>query len=84
LRLQPLLPSPRRAGRQIVHDRRQILEAMVYVMQTDCGWSNLPSRFPPWKTVHDHYATWRKTGIWAHIWAGIPTPGPRPLEQLQL
>jgi len=53
-------------------------------MQTDCGWSNLPSRFPPWKTVHDHYATWRKTGIWAHIWAGIPTPGPRPLEQLQL
>lgn len=83
-RLEPLLPIPRRSGRQIVHDRRQILEAIVYVMQTDCGWSGLPSRFPPWKTVHDHYVTWRKAGIWDHIWDGIAPPGPRPLEQLQL
>lgn len=74
--LQPLLPPPRRSGRQIVHDRRQIREAMVYVMQTDCGWSHLPSGFPPWKTVHEQYVTWRKTGIWAQIWAGIAPPGP--------
>ena len=83
-RLEPLLPAQRRAGRQIVHDRRHILEAIVYVMHTDCGWSALPSRFPPWKTVHDHYVTWRKTGIWAQIWAGIRLPGARPLDQLQL
>lgn len=83
-RLEPLLPLPRRSGRQRVHDRRHILEAIVYVMQTDCGWNAIPSRFPPWKTVHDHYVTWRKEGIWAQIWAGIPLPEPRPVEQLQL
>jgi len=83
-RLEPLLPVARRAGRQIVHDRRQILEAMIHVMQTDCGWSNLPSHFPPWKTVHDHYVTWRKSGIWAQIWVGLRFPGARPFEQLQL
>ncbi|WP_157041025.1 transposase [Roseiflexus sp. RS-1] len=83
-RVAPLLPVPRRAGRQIVHDRRQILEAMVHVMHTDCGWSALPSHFPPGKTVHDHSVTWRKTGIWAQIWVGLRLPGARPFEQLQL
>lgn len=83
-RLEPLLPVPRRSGRQIVHDRRQILAAIVHVMHTDCGWSALPSHVPPWKTVHDHDVTWRKTGIWAPIWAGLRFPGARPYEQLQL
>jgi hypothetical protein len=79
-RLQPLLPSSPRSGRRIVHNRRHILEAIVYVMQTDCGWNKLPSRFPPWKTVHNQYIAWRKTGIWDRIWAGITPPGPRLLE----
>lgn len=83
-RVQPLLPTSRRSGHPIVYDRRQILAAMVYVMQTDCGWSNLPSHVPPWKTVHAHYVTWRKSGIWAQIWLGLRFPGARPFEQLQL
>jgi transposase len=83
-RLETLLPAPRRSGRQVVHDRRHILDAIVYVLQTDCGWSGLPSRFPPWKTVHNQYVTWRKAGIWSQIWAGLSLPGTRPLGQLQL
>jgi Putative transposase of IS4/5 family (DUF4096) len=83
-RLAALLPPQRRSGRQPVYDRRRIVEAIVYVMQTDCGWSALPSTFPPWKTVHDQFVTWRKAGIWNQMWAGLKPPGPRPLEQLQL
>ena len=83
-RLAAVLPVRRRSGRQLVYDRRQILAAIVYVMQTDCGWKELPSRFPPWKTVHDQFIAWRKAGIWNQIWAGLKPPGPRPLEQLQL
>src|SRR6185436_14313922 len=49
-RLEPLLPPERRAGHPYDHSRRLVLEAIVYVMQTDCGWQHLPSRFPPWKT----------------------------------
>jgi Putative transposase of IS4/5 family (DUF4096) len=76
-RLAARLPTTRRAGRQVVYDRRRILEAIVYVMQTDCGWSALPSSFPPWKTVHDQFVAWRKAGIWNQIWEGITPPGPR-------
>ncbi|MBK9709715.1 MAG: transposase [Kouleothrix sp.] len=83
-RLAPLLPPTRRSGRQPVYDRRRIVEAIGYVMQTDCGWNARPSTFPPWKTVHDQYVRWRKEGIWHQIWAGLPPPAPRPVEQLQL
>lgn len=83
-RLEPLLPATRRAGRQPVYERREILAAIVYVMQTDCGWKELPSRYPPWKTVHEQFVAWRKAGIWSEIWKGLKPPRPCPLDQLQL
>jgi len=73
-RLEGLLPVEQRTGRPYDHDRRVILEAIVYVMQTDCGWAALPSRFPPWKTVYWQFSQWRKTGIWDQIWAGLIKP----------
>ena len=68
-RLEPLLPPAKRAGHPYDYPRRLMLEAIVYVMRTNCGWSNLPSQFPPWKTVYSQYRQWRKTGIWGTIWA---------------
>jgi transposase len=68
-RLEPLLPTGKRSGRGYSHDRRVVLEAIVHVMQSDCGWQALPSRFPSWKTVHAQYRQWRTQGIWQKIWA---------------
>jgi hypothetical protein len=68
-RLEPLLPTGKRSGRGYSHDRRVVLEAIVHVMQSDCGWQALPSRFPSWKTVHAQYRQWRRQGIWQKIWA---------------
>jgi len=77
-RLEPLLPPDKRAGHPYDHPRRLILEAIVYVMRTNCGWQHLPSQFPPWKTVYSQFAHWRKTGIWDTIWAGLHQPKPLP------
>jgi transposase len=81
-RLVPLLPSTKRVGHPFEHERRLIFEAIVHVLQSDCGWRNLPKRFPPWQTVYAQYSQWRKQGIWSTIWAGLSFP--RPQEQLQL
>jgi hypothetical protein len=81
-RLEPLLPAKRRVGHPYDYSRRLVLEAIVYVMQTDCGWQHLPSHFPPWKTVYAQLRQWRKTGIWAKIWSGLDQP--RPTDELQL
>jgi hypothetical protein len=81
-RLEGLLPSGKRVGRPYGHDRRVVLNAIVYLMQTDCGWQHLPSRFPPWQTVYAQLTQWRKTGIWDTIWSGLDTS--LPTEELQL
>jgi len=81
-RLEPLLPRMRRVGHPYDYPRRLVLEAIVYVMQTDCGWQHLPSHFPPWQTVYSQLTQWRKNGIWAKIWAGLDTP--HPTDELQL
>jgi hypothetical protein len=81
-RLEPLLPPQRRTGHPYDHDRRVVLEAIVYVMQTNCGWQHLPADFPPWKTVYAQYAQWCKKGIWDTIWAGLDKP--LPADELQL
>jgi transposase len=77
-RLERLLPPTHRTGRPFAHARQLVLEAVVYVMQNDCAWRTLPSRFPPWQTVYAQFARWRRTGVWETIWAGLErshTPG---------
>jgi hypothetical protein len=66
--LEPLLSGGKRSGRPYSQERRLVLEAIVHVMQTDCGWQALPSQFPRWKTVYAQYRQWRKAGIWDKIW----------------
>lgn len=81
-RLEPLLPPRRRVGHPYTHDRRRVLEAIIYVMSTNCGWQHLPRHFPPWKTVYSQFARWRANGIWGRIWNGSPETVPD--AQLQL
>ena len=83
-RLEAVLPPEKRSGRPYTHPRRLVLDAIVYVMRTNCGWGNLPSQFPPWQTVYSHYTHWRKTGIWDTIWAGLKQPQPLSDHELQL
>lgn len=74
-RLQALLPpSPKR--RPIIHPRRTMLEAIVYVLQTGCGWGRLPTNFPPARAVHTQFRRWKRDGIWSQIWEGLNPPFP--------
>lgn len=49
------LISPSERGRPRVHSYRQILNAIFYLLKTDCQWRMLPREFPPFKTVF-HYS----------------------------
>lgn len=75
-RLTAMLPPATRTGRPYAHDRRVILEAIVYVMQRGCAWHDLPATFPPWQTVYAQLCRWKAAGIWDRIWAGLTPPCP--------
>ncbi|ANZ20169.1 Putative transposase of IS4/5 family (DUF4096) [Streptomyces noursei ATCC 11455] len=50
--IEPLLPTPvgetRVGGRPEKHPRREIVDAIRYVVDTGCKWRALPKDFPPW------------------------------------
>ena len=41
--------------------------ACWYGVKTGCQWRQLPSDFPPWKTVHEHFRAWRDSRVWERI-----------------
>jgi hypothetical protein len=50
--LEPLLPPPDPEGRPLVYARREIVNALLYVLRTGCAWRQLPHDLPPWQTVY--------------------------------
>ncbi|MGQ5525719.1 transposase [Chitinimonas sp. PSY-7] len=37
---------------------------MLYVTKSGCQWRMLPTDFPPWQTVYDHFSRWNRQGVW--------------------
>ena len=60
--IEPLLPPPATAGRREKHPRREIVNAILYVVRTGCAWRLLPREFPPWQTVFWYFKRWRGDG----------------------
>ena|SRR5579862_2786993 len=65
--IAPLLPPPKPGGRPQTVDRREILNAIFYLLRTGCAWRMLPHDFPFWSTVHYYYWHWRKDGTWQTV-----------------
>jgi putative transposase len=64
--IRPLVPKRAKRGRPPI-DRREILNAVLYVVRTGCQWRQLPVNFPKWRTVYTVFWRWRKAGIWERI-----------------
>jgi len=64
--LEPLVPPPKSGGRP-ARERREILDAIGYVVRTGCAWRYLPHDFPPWQTVYHYFRLWRLDGTWERI-----------------
>lgn len=62
--VEPLLPEPARgpAGRPPKHEKREIVNAILYQVRAGGSWRMLPKDFPPWETVYGYFARWRDDG----------------------
>ena len=69
--LAPLIPAPKPGGRPAVHDRRELVNAMLYWLRAGCAWRLLPHDFPPWQTVYHYWRVWRQQGRWEQILARL-------------
>ncbi len=69
--LEPFLPAPKAPGRPRLHTLREILDAIFYIVRSGCAWRLLPHDFPPWKTIHHYFRTWRLDGTWERMHAAL-------------
>lgn len=69
--LAPLIPAPKPGGRSAVHQRRELLNAMPYLVRAGCAWRLLPARSA---ALADPSTTtlccWRLEGRWTRMRGG--------------
>jgi transposase len=73
--IEPLLPAPgwltAAGGRPEAHPRREIVNAIRYLVRSGCSWRQLPADFPPWQTVYHHFNRWKADGTTDRLHDGL-------------
>lgn len=67
--IEPLLYEGvyRRSGCRGKYPRREMFNAILYVLRTGCQWTDLPHDFPPWKTVYSQFLRWRDKDLFQKL-----------------
>ena len=62
--LEPLIPAPKPGGRPAKVPRREIVNAILYVLENGIKWRAMPHDLPHWSTVYHYFRKWQKEGVW--------------------
>ncbi|MGC8904842.1 IS5 family transposase, partial [Thermus sp.] len=62
--LEPLIPAPKPGGRPAKVPRREIMNAILYVLENGIKWRAMPHDLPHWSTVYHYFRKWQKEGLW--------------------
>src|SRR5439155_11557732 len=65
--IAPLIPVATPGGRPEQYPKREIVNAIRYVVRTGCSWRLLPHDFPPYRIVSHYLRTWRADGTWERV-----------------
>jgi len=60
-RVADLFGTRKRMGRP-PRDRRQVLDGILWILNTGAPWRDLPNEFGPWATAWDLFDTWNADG----------------------
>lgn len=61
--IEPIFTSNK--GQHFVeHSKRELINAVLYLVKTGCQWRLLPNDFPPYSTVWSFYRRAVKSGKW--------------------
>ena len=64
--LEPMLPKRKKLGRPPTN-RRQVINAILYIVKGGIQWRLLPANFPPWQTIYDIFRKWTRNHTWEAI-----------------
>jgi len=65
--IETLIPRADPGGRPRSVEMREVVNGILYLLQTGCSWRHLPHEFPPWGTTHYYYRRFRLDGTWERV-----------------
>jgi transposase len=65
--IEPFIPPISAQATVVTHQRREIVNAILYVLRTGCSWRQMPHDLPNGKRAHHYFRIWTKLGIWGPI-----------------
>jgi transposase len=65
--LEPLIPKLKPRGQPRLYPLREIVNALLYLLQTGAAWRHLPRDLPPWSLVSQYFYRWRDNGTLERI-----------------
>jgi len=65
--VERFIPAPKPGGRPAKYERREVVNALLYINRTGCQWRALPHDFPPWDSVYWYFRNWKKDGTFDRL-----------------
>lgn len=65
--IKGMVPETKPGGRPPTHTRREVVNAILYVLRSGCAWRMMPHDLPPKETAYACYALWTRDGTWTLI-----------------
>jgi putative transposase len=62
--IKHLVPDAKAGGRPEAYPKREILNAIFYLLRSGCSWRMVPHDLPPWRIVYHYFRQWRVDGTW--------------------
>jgi putative transposase len=70
-RLAPLLPGKRGDPGRTAADNRLFVNGVLWVLRSGAHWCDLPERYGKWKSLHQRFSRWAKTGVWERVFEAL-------------
>lgn len=72
VRIKNLLPPEKKPhGGRPGKSNREMLNAILYWLNTGVPWRDLPERFGPWQSVYSRFRAWTLAGVWETVLAQL-------------
>lgn len=56
-------PNPHPNFAPATHERREIINSILYLLRTGCQWRHMPHDLPKWQLVAYYYYRWKQAGV---------------------
>lgn len=65
--IEPFVRASTLGPQEVLHSRREVVNAILYILHTGAQWRYMPHDLPDWQLVYHYFAQWKKDGTWRSL-----------------